>query len=135
MTHLVDTAGIIVPGGDEKKEENAEEGGGEEGKGDENKDGDIESKKLGLPTFDPYSNVDLSAISGLKKIPELLLALSAKHPYFGDICKAQMLGWEFKIDTKPPESYCFASATGLMDAAIEKSGGEEKEVWFSGLVG
>jgi len=46
-----------------------------------------------------------------------------------------MLGWEFKFDGTPPDSHCFAGAIGLMDAAIEKTAGEEKDVWFSGLVG
>jgi len=46
-----------------------------------------------------------------------------------------MLGWEFKWDSAPPESYCFAGAHGLMCAAVEKAETEEKEVWFSGLVG
>jgi len=41
-----------------------------------------------LKAFEPYSGLALDALSGLGKLPDLLLALSVKFPYFGDVCKA-----------------------------------------------
>ena len=38
--------------------------------------------------FDPYKELALEAMKGLGKLPDLLLALAAKFPYFGDVCKA-----------------------------------------------
>jgi hypothetical protein len=85
--------------------------------------------------FDPYKEVALEALKGLGKLPDLLLTLAAKFPYFGDVCKAQMLGWEFKWLDQTPESYCFGGCHGLMCAGVEKGTKEENEVWFAGLVG
>ena len=137
IKHLVETAQVKVEGDKPEGEEgaaaegDAAEGGGEdaaaakeEGAGD----------KPALPTFNPYESLDLAEIKELGKLPELILGMSVKHPYFGDIMKAQMLAWEFKTES-PPESYCFATSHSLMSAAIDKAGGDSKEVWFSGLVG
>ena len=77
-------------------------------------------------------------MSGFTKLPELLLTLAVKYPFFGDLVKAQLLAYEFRHDrTDKPASFCFAPAIGLMDAAVEKAeeSAEAKEVWFSGMVG
>lgn len=46
-----------------------------------------------------------------------------------------MLAWEFRHNIDPPKSFSFGGVNGVMGAAIDKVGGDEKEVWFSGLVG
>lgn len=71
-------------------------------------------------------------MSGITKLPEMLIGLAAKHSYFGDMLKVQMLSWEFG---NSPPSYSFAPAIGLIDAAVEKAGGDAKEVFFAGLAG
>jgi len=69
----------------------------EETENNENEGGEDDIVKDLLPkNFDPYKDLALDALKGLGKLPDLLLALAAKFPYFGDVCKAQMLGWEFK---------------------------------------
>lgn len=71
-----------------------------EGEGEGEKKPEEEPKKEGiLPSFDPYNDLDLAAITGAARLPELLLALSNKYPYFSDLCKAQMLAWEFRYNT------------------------------------
>jgi len=65
----------------------------------------------------------------------MLLHASQKFPYFGDVCKAQTVGWEFTPEGDDANKWAFAGASALMAAGVEKSAGEAKEVWFSGLVG
>ena len=74
----------------------AEGGGGEgaAGETDGNKNQETEGKpekkkkKKRLPKWDPYEDLDFKPMSGFTKLPELLLTLAAKHPFFGDIVKA-----------------------------------------------
>jgi hypothetical protein len=65
----------------------------------------------------------------------LLLNASQKHPYFGDIIRAQTVGWEFTPEGEDENKWAFAGAGALMAAAVEGGAKESKEVWFSGLVG
>lgn len=117
-------------GGDGEGEAAAEEGEGE--KKEEGAEGDAKAE---LPTFNPYGDVDLSAFGGLAKLPELLLNASQKHPYFGDVIKAQTVGWEFTPEGDDENKWAFAGAGALMAAAVEGGAKESKEAWFSGLVG
>lgn len=123
--------------GDEAAEVAAE--GGADGAADPAADGQQEkSKKKKLPKWEPYQDLDFEPMSGFNKLPQLLLTLAARYPFFGDIVRAQLLAYEFRHDrTDKPASFCFAPAIGLMDAAVEKAeeAAEPSEVWFSGLVG
>lgn len=44
--------------------------------------------KVELPTFNPYGDWEASSCAGIAKLPEMLLNLSQKYPYFGDVVKA-----------------------------------------------
>ena len=44
--------------------------------------------KSGLGSGNLYKDLDLEALGGLSKLPEMLLALGNKYPFFGDVCKA-----------------------------------------------
>jgi len=65
----------------------------------------------------------------------LLLNASQKYQYFGDVLKAQTVGWEFTPEGDDENKWAFAGASALIAAAVEKSAHESKEAWFSGLVG
>lgn len=66
----------------EKSPEDANKKEETEGKSEKKK------KKKKLPKWDPYEDLDFGPMSGFQKLPELLLTLAAKHPFFGDIVKA-----------------------------------------------
>ena len=93
IKHLVETAQVKVEGDKPEGEEAAAADGeaaegGEEGDAAAAKEEGAGGDKPPLPSFNPYESLDLSEMKELGKFPELILGMSVKHPYFGDIMKA-----------------------------------------------
>jgi hypothetical protein len=91
---------------------------------------------LASPAKSVYDG-DATDYKGFGNLPTLLLALSVKHPFFGDIVKAQLIKWEFNYESDKPTEKQFLAAVGLMDAGVElaEASGESKDVFFSGFAG
>jgi hypothetical protein len=84
----------------------------------------------------PYDG-DATDYKGFGNLPTLLLALSVKHPFFGDVVKAQLINWEFNYESDKPSELQFLAAVGLMDAGVElaEAAGTATKVFFSGFAG
>jgi hypothetical protein len=99
---------------------------------------EAEAMMMELPAAvkSPYEG-DATDYKGFGNLPTLLLALSVKHPFFGDVVKAQLINWEFNFESNKPSEKQFLAAVGLMDAGVElaEASGEAKKVFFSGFAG
>lgn len=59
-------------------------------------EGEAMMMELPSATKSPYEG-DATDYKGFGNLPTLLLALSVKHPFFGDVVKAQLINWEFNF--------------------------------------
>ena len=103
--------------------------------GDDMMEGDGMALPEAEPAWDPYEG-DGGSYDGMGNLPSMLLRITAKNEYVGDLMKAQVLKWEFNFDDKP-DAMEYAKAAGMMSAAVAgaEEKGDSKECFFAGCAG
>ena len=82
--------------------------------GDDMMEGDGMALPEAEPAWDPYEG-DGGAYDGFGNLPSMLLRISAKNEYGGDLMKAQVLKWEFNFDDKPDDSASWGKSISSLD--------------------